>query len=184
MPPIVYRYDRRRLWHSLAFFAVFGLATSAGLAQAAGLGRGILARLFVALGLPPGPSTLVLGIAVTLAIELYVAAHTLRRRDEIRLLPGGLRVTDSCGVYLLPWDEIAAAGERHSLAGIQLHRREALLAHHQGTPEQRELLATREPFGPYDLAFSREQLDRGLDTFLADVDRFRRDPRARAELGG
>ena len=68
------------------------------------------------------------------------------------------------------------------MAGLRLRDREQILESHAGTEEQRALLATREPFGGYDLLFARHDLDCGVERFLSAVERYRRSPEARSEL--
>lgn len=184
MPPILIRYDRQRLWRSLAVTFVLGTVSAGILAWMSASGRAPLARILSILGVPPAPVTFALVEGVTLAIVVYVIAHAAHRNDEIRLVPEGVRVHDACGNYQVAWDEIAASGEYLTMAGVRLRDRACLLARHEGTAEQRALLATREPYGEYDLAFNREQLDCGVPAFLAAVERYRSDPAAREELRG
>jgi hypothetical protein len=183
MPPLVVRYDRRRFWRALAVVWLVGTAAAALLASGAGARRSLLARLWEAVHLDPAVGTFLLYEGLTLAVVLYGAGHVLRRRDELRLEPGGLSVRESLGTYRVAWDNIEAADEYlGSMAGLRLRDPGALLATHAGSEEQRALLAAREPFGPYHLVFTREQLDCGLERFLTEVERCRRDPAARAAL--
>jgi hypothetical protein len=185
MPPLVVRYDRRRFWRALGAAWLVGTAAAGLLASGAAARRSLLGQLWSALHLNPAVGTFLLFEALTLAVVLYGAGHVLRRQDELRLEPDGLVIRDSLGSYRVAWENIEAAGEYlGSMAGLRVRDPAALLDTHAGTEEQRALLATREPYGVYHLVFSRDQLDCGLERFLREVERCRRDPSARAALAG
>jgi len=185
MPPIVIRYDRQRLWRSTAVLWAVGTGVALVLAAQAGQGRSLLARLWAGVGAPPALATFLVVEGLTLAACGYAAGHALRRADLIRLLPEGLEIEDSYGKYRVAWDNIAATGKHlDSFAGVRLKGMEPVLASHVGTAAQRQLLATREPFGEYDIVFSREQLDCGVDRFLADLEKYRQEPASRSALAG
>jgi len=183
MPPIVIRYDRRRFYRALAVTWTIGTLAAALMGAGAEVRRTFLSRLWSWLGAPPGIATFALVEALVLLAVGYAALHAARRRDEIRLLREGIEVRDSLGRYLIGWDNLAGAGATAgTMAGLRLHDRARLLETHTGTEAQRALLASREPFGAYDLVFARQDLDCGIERFVSAVERYRRSPEARAEL--
>src|SRR5262249_36213100 len=133
MPPMVIRYDRRRVWKAAAVVTLLGTLGAALLAAGAAGGRTPLAALFRAAGLPPGAATFFRVESLTLAAALYAVAHAGRRPDRIRLLPEGIEVRDSLGTYHVRWDEIEGAGEYLGMAGIRLREGADLLREHEGT---------------------------------------------------
>jgi hypothetical protein len=185
MPPFVIRYDRRRLFRSLAVAWVIGTLAAALMASAATQRRSLLAHVWDLAGVPPAAATFALVEGLTLAGVLYTFGHALRRPDRIRLLPEGVEVRDSLGTYRIDWDNVAGCGPYlDSMAGIRLDNPGELLETHSGSARQRQLLETREPVGGYDLVFSREQLDCGIERFLTELERFRQHPDQRAALSG
>src|SRR5262249_38368511 len=68
------------------------------------------------------------------------------------------------------------------LAGVRWRDTAPVLETHRGTGTQRELLATREPVAGCHLAFSREELDCGIEPFLDLVERYRRHPGRQCEV--
>src|SRR4051812_47243670 len=170
MPAIEIRYDRRRHLRLLALSFLLGTVAATVFGYGASQRGSLLGRGLAAVGVPPGALVFVLVEGLTTAGVLYAFAHILRRRHRIRLTVQGLEIEDGFGRYDVPWETIAATGECPGpLAGIRVKDRAPLLQSHQGTAAQRELLATREPVGGYDLVFTREELDCGIEPFLAAV---------------
>ncbi len=183
MPPLLIRFNRRRVLRSIAIGWVLGTCAAFVVAAAAETMRTPAARLLGGLGLAPALVGFLLVEGLTLAAVGYSLGHLLRRRQCLRLTQVGIEIEDSAGAYRVDWENLAEEGLHPGpLAGLRVADRDSLLATHRGTATQRELLATREPVGGYDLVFTPEELDCGLDPFLSAVRRYRQEPVARQEL--
>ncbi|MBI3911256.1 MAG: hypothetical protein HY320_10020 [Armatimonadetes bacterium] len=173
-PPagLLIRPARRRLLRATALLGLLGgLATALSALRATQHGA-ILPTLFTAL----------IGVATLVAVAGGVAA-AFRRRSWICLTPEGIEVFGEYGRYRVDWDNLVDAGPHLAfLAGLRLRSRAALLTTHQGTPRQRELLATAPAYGPWDLAFSSVDLDCGVDRFIDLLNTCRQDPERRAQM--
>lgn len=185
MPPIVIRYDRARVFRSALIFWGLGLVAGWAVAWGASSGRLPLARLISIAGLPPGPIAFCLvSLPATLA-AVYTVVHALRRENTVTLTPSGLEIRDSVGAYAVAWDNVAGCElYLESIAGLRLHDRSALLNSHQGSPTQRDLLASRDPVGGYDLTFGTHEIDCAPGALVALIDRFRSNSEARDQLAG
>jgi hypothetical protein len=103
---------------------------------------------------------LLAGIGVVVLIAALGYGKAVRTAERYEITPEGLRVESrSLGTYLLAWDNIREArATATSSLGVKVADREALLATHQGTTQQREWLRTQEPFGEWDFLYPRADL--------------------------
>lgn len=140
--------------------ALLGSAAVGGVTRYLTAPTGPLGRTYLATGLPEW-LPLTLGIGCVLLLAAFGCVKSVREAPRFEVLPEGLRITGSLGIYVVRWDNVAAleATETGSL-GISLKDRHALLATHQGTEQQREWLRTQKPFGPWDLLFPQADLGR------------------------
>jgi hypothetical protein len=183
MPPITIRYDRRRALRSLAFSWLLGTLAATVFGYGAAVRGSVLARALAGLGARPGVVVFVLVEALTLAGVVYTFGHVLRRRHQVRLTTSGLEIEDRLGRYAVTWDNLAGTGAiAGTLAGLRVRDPARMLASHEGTAGQRALLASREPVGGYDLVFTRDELDCGIEPFLTTVNGYWRAPECRADL--
>jgi hypothetical protein len=119
-----------------------------------------IGELFHATGLPPA-APLILGVGSVLAIALGATWTSVRTAPRFRITEQGLEIEGSLGHYRLAWDNVRAVGTSPSGAlGLRVEDRDAVLATHQGTTQQREWLRTMEPYGEWDFLFQRAELGR------------------------
>jgi hypothetical protein len=183
MPPITIRYDRRRALRALAICWLLGTVAATVFGYGAAARGSFLGRALAGFGAQPGIAVFALIEALTLAGVLYAAGHVLRRRHRLRLTARGVEVEDSVGRYVVEWENLAETGTAAGpLAGLKVRDRDRLLATHEGSGAQRALLASREPVAGYDLVFTRDELECGIEPFLATVNGYWQAPDCRADL--
>jgi len=117
-----------------------------------------IGEAFRATGIPPA-LPLVLGIGCVIAIAAGAAWTSVRAAPRFRITEQGLDVESSVGRYRFDWENVREVGVTSTGAlGIQVDDRDALLATHEGTAQQREWLRTMEPYGEWDFLFQRAEL--------------------------
>jgi len=109
-------------------------------------------------GIPP-TLPLILGIGCVIAIAASAAWTSVRVAPRFRITKQGLEVQSALGRYRFDWENVREIGVTSTGAlGLQLDDREALMATHEGSAQQREWLRTMEPYGEWDFLFQRAEL--------------------------
>jgi hypothetical protein len=177
LPPLPLRvgFDRRRVVRSAVVLLAIATVGSTVFTLVQRVRPSFLGRWLGTRSLGPVPLLFILVEAVALGIVAVAVASAWQRRDYVVLRDDGLEFHNYHGVFLVAWPNIArleraAAG----YVGIQLHDPARLCDTHQGTAEQRASLASLEPFSGYELILHPEQLDCGIDRFVAWSDELRR----------
>lgn len=117
-----------------------------------------LGESFRATGIPP-TLPLILGIGSVFAIAFGAAWTSVRNAPRFRITEQGFDVDGTLGRYHLAWDNVHEVGVTSTGAlGIRIDDRDAVLATHEGTVQQREWLRTMEPYGEWDFLFQRAEL--------------------------
>jgi hypothetical protein len=125
-----------------------------------------LGEAFGATGIPPLVPALA-GFLIVLGLAVTGYWKAVRSAEQFRIAPAGLVVAGSLGEYTLAWENIAEAQATPGDAlGIRVKSRDAVLATHQGTEQQREWLRTLEPFGEWDFLYPRADLGHPAETVL------------------
>lgn len=115
----------------------------------------------------PGFIPLALGVGAVLALSLIGYFKSVRAAEVYRLTEGGFQVRGSLGEYTLAWDNISDAAVTPGQAlGFRVRSRERVLETHRGSDQQREWLATMEPFGEWDFLYPRADLGRPPEQVL------------------
>lgn len=129
-----------------------------------------LGRLLENAGIPPValPAS---GVAAAVLFSLVSYRRTVATRRTFRLTSEGFEINEPLGTYLLSWGNISEARETRGRAlGIRVARREDVFSTHRGTPAQRQLLETTEPYGDWDFLFPQEDLGRTVGEVVAWIE--------------
>jgi hypothetical protein len=117
-----------------------------------------IGEAFHAAKIPP-QLPLVLGIGCVIAIAMGATWTSIRTAPRFRITEEGLDVRSALGSYRFDWDNVHEVGVTSTGAlGLRIEDRDALVATHQGTAQQREWLRTTEPYGEWDFLFQRAEL--------------------------
>lgn len=118
----------------------------------------LVGDLFRSSGMSPH-LPLLLGMACVAAIAASAAWTSVRAAPRFRITERGFDVESALGRYHFDWDNVREVGVASSGAlGFQIEDRDALLATHEGSAQQREWLRTMEPYGEWDFLFQRAEL--------------------------
>ena len=174
MSPEPRRFGRTpgQSFRAAAILALLGGAAVVGVGRFLTAPRGPLGPAYAATGLPewlvPG-----IGAACVALLAVLGLFRSLREAPRFEIGPEGFSVSGTYGSYQVRWENLAAAEATGTGAlGLRLRDREALLATHTGTPQQREWLATLEPIGGWDLLFPAADLGRDPETVRREMEAF------------
>jgi hypothetical protein len=119
------------------------------------------------LGPAAGWAVPAVGVALVAALAAFGCWQAVRTAQRFHITQAGLEVRGTLGTYVLEWTNIqGAAATATGGLGLRVKSREAVIATHRGTEQQREWLRTAEPYGEWDYFFARAELGYPADRII------------------